>query len=219
MNSLQLKQLEFGSFLSYDPHGSTHNALQSRKLIPLLKQDLPLGQSPILMSEWIIKKICESMISLKFYSFFKSNPILVPVPKSSLMHEGTLWVPKRIADALEKQGFGTVATYLKRIKPLAKSSTSNSGTRPDVQQHYDSLAVQEKLIKPDRDILLIDDVVTRGATFLGSANRLANTFPNCPIRGFAIMRTMGYNTPFIKIEDPCMGHIFLDNNGKLTRYP
>ena len=220
MNPLQLKQLEFGSFLSYDPHGSTQNATISRKIIPPLKQDLPLGQPPILMSEWIVKRICEIMNSLKFYALFESKPLLVPVPKSSLMDEGTLWVPKRIADAFEKQGCGTVATYLTRVKPLSKSSTSSSGARPDAQQHYDSLAVQETLVKPERDILLIDDVITRGAAFLGSANRLANTFPDCRIRGgFAVMRTMGYLKPFVKIEDPCMGHIFLDDNGKLTRYP
>jgi hypothetical protein len=219
MNMLKLKQLEFGSFLSYDPHGLTPDAMISRQLIPPLKQDLPLGQPPILMSEWIVNKICETMNSLKFCSFFQSKPILVPVPKSSLMQEGTLWVPKRIADALEKQGLGNVVPYLKRVKPLQKSSTSGSGARPDVQKHYDSLVVQEKLIKPTGDILLIDDVVTRGTALLGSANQLANTFPDCTIRGFAVMRTMGYIKPFTKIEDPCVGHIFLDDNGKITRYP
>ena len=45
------------------------------------------------------------------------------------------------------------------------------------------------LSNPD-EIILIDDVITRGATLLGAANLLADDFPETPIRAFVAMRTI-----------------------------
>ena len=48
--------------------------------------------------------------------------------------------------------------------------------RPTAEQHYESISVQGILSEPE-EILLVDDVVTRGVTLLGCANRLADAFP------------------------------------------
>jgi predicted amidophosphoribosyltransferase len=45
------------------------------------------------------------------------------------------------------------------------------------------------LSKPEV-IVLVYDIITRGATLLGAANLLADAFPGTPIRAFAAMRTI-----------------------------
>jgi phosphoribosylpyrophosphate synthetase len=62
------------------------------------------------------------------------------------------------------------------------------------------------------EILLIDDIVTRGATFLGAANRLIDALPHAHIRAFAIMRTISEPSAFVHIRDPRIGTIQLRNN-------
>lgn len=59
---------------------------------------------------------------------------------------------------------------------------------------------------------MIDDVVTRGATLLGVANKLADMFPNAHIRGFAAMRTITNSKEFVSINAPCVGTITLRGN-------
>jgi phosphoribosylpyrophosphate synthetase len=49
------------------------------------------------------------------------------------------------------------------------------------------MQVQKVLSEPS-NILLVDDIITRGATLLGAASRLAEAFPKAEIRAFAVMR-------------------------------
>lgn len=70
------------------------------------------------------------------------------------------------------------------------------------------MKVKELLFKP-KDIILVDDVITRGATVLGAVNRLAEAFPSARIRVFAVMRTISNSIKFSKIIEPCIGTISL----------
>ena len=142
------------------------------------------------MSEWIAKTIQRNIITLPFASFFQPNTILVPIPKSSLMRPGTLLVPERIASALTKMGFGNkVISCLARNRSAPKAASSLAKDRPKTIDHYKSMNVTRILSNPD-EIILIDDVITRGATLLGAANLLADDFPETPIRAFVAMRTI-----------------------------
>jgi predicted amidophosphoribosyltransferase len=175
-----------------------------------LKNDRPLLNPPILMSELISKTIKEAP-TLPFIHFFKINPILVPIPNSSLMRPGTLWVPQRLANALVRNGLGNAAEEcLRRNVPLPKAATSLAENRPKAAQHYTSLGIQKMLSEP-KEILLVDDVVTRGATMLGAANRLKDAFPRANIRAFAAMRTISSPDDFKDFYDPCEGEIMLNN--------
>lgn len=73
---------------------------------------------------------------------------------------------------------------------------------PTATQHYESLGVRMTLSEP-REILLVDDIITRGASMLGAANKLRNTFPRARIRGFAAMRTISPLDTFNQAYDPC----------------
>jgi predicted amidophosphoribosyltransferase len=165
-------------------------------------------QAPIAMSQWIARTIEQEMSNLPFASIFQPDTVLVPVPSSSLMQPGTLWVPDRIATALATTGIGKAVTRcLTRVRPLRKAAFSDASERPSPIEQFDTLAVQGRILEPlPIQITLIDDIVTRGATLLGAANRLAEVFPESRICGFAAMRTASPST-FVDPYDPQFGTI------------
>jgi hypothetical protein len=155
-----------------------------------LKDDEFVSDPPTLMSDFVGAAIKANIANFPSAHLFQTNPILVPVPRSSLMRPGTLWVPQRLAKALVRRGLGKgVEECLKRVTPLQKSATSLAADRPKALEHYDSMAVQKVFPEP-QEILLIDDIITRGATVMGAANKLAEAFPATRIRVFAAMRTI-----------------------------
>ena len=216
---MRLSHLEFGALLSYAPHGITEKALHSKDVMKALKRDQFVGEPPILMSEWIARAVKQKMSELPFASFFKPNTILVPVPKTCLMQPNTLWVPERIATALVAAGIGKqFSSWLIRTKAVPKAALSSPSERPIAEQHYESLTFQGSLSKPD-EIVLIDDVITRGATLLGCANRLADAFSQCRIRAFVAMRTISNPAEFESVYSPCIGTIGLYGAGDSFRRP
>jgi adenine/guanine phosphoribosyltransferase-like PRPP-binding protein len=137
-----------------------------------------------------------------------------------LLTPDTLWVPHRIAMAMVGMGFGKeVAPLLVRTRSVPKAHLARSSKdRSTVTDHYESMRVQTTLSEPG-EIVLVDDVVTQGATLLGAANRLASAFPGTPIRAFAIMRTISNAAEFVKEYDPCVGMITNHVSGHPRRRP
>jgi predicted amidophosphoribosyltransferase len=135
------------------------------------------------------------------------------------MKPNTLWVPERIATALASAGLGkSVVSCLIRTRAVQKAASSSPSERPTAEQHYESISVQGSLSKPD-EILLVDDVVTRGATLMGAANRLSDAFPKCHIRAFVAMRTISNQHEFENVYAPCTGTIDLHETGDTFRRP
>jgi len=152
-------------------------------------------------------------------SFLTPNAVLVPVPKSALWKEGSLWVPDQLATSMVRVGCGRrVARLLVRTEAIPKAATSISSDRPTALKHYQTLAVQKDLL-PTPEILLVDDVVTSGAALLGSANRLLESYPTTLIRGFAAMRTISDSSMFQRITHPVVGSITLRSDGRCRRGP
>jgi hypothetical protein len=208
---MDLSTIQFGSLFSYSSHGDSDVEKKSKAVMVSLKTDQFLvSKPPISMSDFISDTIKKNMTTLPFAHFLQIYPILVPIPKSSWMKPDTLWVPQRLANALIRNGFGkTVVEYLERVCPLRKSATSLSSNRPKAREHYDSFGVRKKIFPEPEEILLVDDVVTRGATIVGAANKLHDTFPRADIRAFAAMRTISSPEDFKHIYDPCEGKITL----------
>ena len=153
----------------------------------------------------LTSEIKNNLEKLPFANFFKVNPVLVPTPNSSLTKADTLWVPQRLATALVNNGLGKkVSSCLQREKPLRTFHTN--ADRPKAHEHYNSMSVQKELSEPD-EILLIDDFITKGATFIGAANKLADAYPTANIRAFAGIKTISKPEKFRKIYDPCIGKI------------
>ena len=205
---MRLNQLEFGSLLSYCPRGGSSEEIQrSRQIMRIIKNDSFVEDPPVLMSNWISSTMERRRSELPFGSFFRTNSVLVPLPRSSLLQPDSLWVPERIANALVKRGFGErVMPCLARTRAVRKSATSQANQRPTPTEHFASLTVQGKLELAE-DIVLIDDIVTRGHMIIGAANRLLEAFPSARIHAFAAMRTISDWTDFSHIYDPLIGRI------------
>ena len=174
-----------------------------------IKSDGFIDQPPIQMSHWIGSTIQKNVKSLPFASFFDQETSLVPVPRSSLMKPDTLWVPDRIASALVEKRLGKeVVQCLVRETPVPKAAWSDSSQRPTPSRHFETIAVQGSIEDPPpQKLVLVDDIVTRGATLLGSANRLLEAFPKARVRAFAAMRTISVPSEFVNLYDPQSGTI------------
>jgi len=218
---MKISQIDFGSFLTYSPYGETDIEKHSRTERTRLKRDeyRNIESKQTLMSDYLVELIKKRLDTLPFASFFNKNSVLIPAPSSSLSQPNSLWVPKRLANALVKMGLGKdVKPCLQRVKAVAKSSKSKSEDRPKVIDHYNSMAVQKILDEP-KEILVIDDIVTRGSTLLGAINKLTDAFPNVRIQGFAFMRTITNSNEFESIVKPCTGKIILRDDGWPLRRP
>jgi len=204
---MNITEIEFGTLWTYSPWGETEEEFRSKTIKANLKTDAVSAEGKIPMSEYIARGIKNDLGKLPFAKFFNVNPVLVPMPGSSLTKANTLWVPQNLATALVKNGLGErVSLCLQRTKALRKSHTSSPANRPKAQEHYDSMSVQKELSDP-AEILLIDDIITRGSTSIGAANRLVDVYPKANIRVLVVMKTISDPDKFRKIYDPCIGKI------------
>lgn len=202
-------ELEFGSFLTYTPRPGTELGKKSKSLMYDLKNNRLVGQPPVSITQLVAKRLVENLDQLPFKNFLTGSAIAIPVPKSSLARTGSLWVPAELAEAMKSAGLvADVMACLQRQTPVPKAATSKPSDRATARQHYDSLGVTATLMRPT-EILLLDDVVTRGATLMGAAWRIQEAFPGVPIRAFAAMRTISDESRFEAITAPCQGWIRL----------
>lgn len=204
---MNISRVEFGSLLTYAPRGTSKKANEARTVMTYLKND-KVTKSEIPTSEYLAREMKKEITKFPFNDYFNSNAILIPTPKSSLLKAGTLWVPERLTKELVKVGLGKSSeSCLERVKAVSRSSGQRIGVnRPKAFQHYESMQVKKLLFEPE-EIVLVDDVITRGSTIMGGVNRLAEAFPKAKIRAFAMMRVMSDPDDFIDVEDPCVGSI------------
>ena len=206
---MRINSLEYGSLLSYASHGSTPQIQQARSIMLAVKNDEFVEQPPIQMSHWIARTVQQNISALPFKAFLSETTVLVPVPRTTLMKPDTLWVPSNIASALAKRGLGRgVLACLVRKEPLRKSAWSDPSERPTPTEQYNTLAVQGQIADPPpTDITLVDDIITRGHTLIGAANRLLDAYPKTRIRAFVAMRTISNPLEFVEGYAPVSGWI------------
>jgi predicted amidophosphoribosyltransferase len=181
--SLQVTIIEFGALLSYTPHGKIPKDIASKGVMTAVKNDefVSAPGRRIQMSEFIAQSVKQKLKAFPFSRLFEPNLTVVPTPSSSLKQPNSLWPANNIALALGKQFNYSVEEHLIRTIPLPKSATSSASSRSTALQHFNSLSVQPLLTKP-KSILLVDDVVTRGATLLGAANTILR-LESLPLQG------------------------------------
>lgn len=178
----------------------------------------------------------ENVANRHFAVIFGRDVVLVPVPGSHPAASAH-WVGERLAWCLRDMDLaGAVWPCLRRRYPVRKSAFAAAGERPSVLEHYASLAVdraaassgelakwsqrpspanpgqtlaggQSLRARSAPQLVLIDDVVTRGRTLLAAAARLRAAFPGREIRAFALMRTLERGEVPWRNPDPCDGEI------------
>ena len=177
------------------------------------------GRRTIPVSERVAEMMQAQWPTLPFRSFFTPETVLVPVPKSGKRMAHELWVPERVATALNRMGIGgPVSACLIRETPIRKSAYCAPEERPTASEHYDTLAVDTRINAPEQ-VVLVDDVVTSGAMMLASANKLADAYHGVQIRGFAVIRTQSDRFSFRNDNGPRVGTITLQSTGKTVRRP
>jgi phosphoribosylpyrophosphate synthetase len=189
-------RLKYAACYAYSPKGESDTSQRSRLLCARVKNGSP---------KWL--KSYVAGLHGHFCDFFHEHTLLVPVPQYFSHARTSLWVARRLAFTLREAGLGEeVWTGLRRVSTVERSSSAWMWQRPTVQQHYRSLAVIPSPRHPS-DIVLVDDVITKGRTLIAAAMRLREAFPAGTIRAFALVRTMGFIHDVERLFDPCEGVI------------
>ena len=196
-----IRRLAFASCYVYSPTGESAVCARSRLLRALLKD----GDARF-MTKYAVRVRQQSEPSALLAGFFLSDDVLVPVPRSSPKAGGT-WAAAELAHALVRQGVGSAAwPGLRRICAVRKSATAAKGRRPTVARHYASFRLEPSSLRL-QNVVLIDDVITKGRTLLAAAARVREANPDVQIRAFALLRTMGFAAGVESLLAPCRGEI------------
>jgi len=207
-----IERLDFASCYAYSPRGATEASLQSRQLCYRIKAG---DAEAIRLAAERVRTFHESGA---LPGFFGANVTLVAVPGRAPLAPGASSRTHSICDALLRCGLAReVVALLERVEPVLKSAYAAPVERPSAEEHYATIAVAPTLLTPAR-VLLVDDVVTRGATLLGAASRIQEAFPECELRGFALVRTESFDE-VTAVRDPRVGIIEVARTGKTVRRP
>ena len=207
-------ELEFFSFLAWTPRAQTREQRQLANWVKFdLKQDRR-HESRGLASEYIARRLVEVVDRRRLDEEIGARALLVPIPRSSLLKPGDLWPAQRIASALVGRGLGRrVVRALRRHQALRPSSGRRaSSERNRFEDQLRTLIVDAVIDASDR-IVLVDDVITSGATMLGAAMALRARARDLDIRGFAAFRTISNLEEFEAPVAPFHGRIFATSDG------
>lgn len=197
-----MRRVAFASCYVYSPQGAGLACERSRLLRSFLK-----ACDAHFMLMYAHRVRSQALESAALSGFFSGEPVLVPVPGSAPRTRGRMSVPESLARALVAETLGqSTWSGLRRVHAVPKSATCAAGSRPTVGTHYDSMAVEAGAALSG-DVVLIDDVVTKGRTLLAAATRLQEAFPSARIRAFALLRTMGSVQGVDRLLEPCVGEI------------
>lgn len=215
--SILPSELAFCCLLSYPTRPSTELGVHAKNVSLDLKQGRRYTSPPLTISQLIAERVQQRREHQAFSGFFGPDVLAIPIPSSSLKRPGSLWIPMELALALKALGLvGEVLPLLERTIALPKSAFSLASERSKAIDHYNSVTLSKALIAPS-SILLVDDVITRGATMLGVAGRLVEEYPNVQVKGFAAMRAVTNPDEFQNLLDPRKGKISLLGDQTIRR--
>ncbi len=229
-----LEKLEFCSIFSYCPKDNSEEGLFAKKVRDWIKNDIIVtvkksvfreGKTIMVEKEMpmshYVADVLKNLVDEGYFSeFFQSDVILVPMPRSAPLKKGQLWPAYQIANAMENKELGVVVPLIQRLMPIQKSSYAPPSKRPKPADHFNSMGIN-KTAELDLDferIVLVDDIVTRGHTFMGAGWRLMVTYPDVEIKAFAAMQTISDKSKFKRYFYPAKGVInYWANSGTCRR--
>lgn len=215
-----ISDVRFGAFLAYSPRGTSEISRRSEAICRRIKADGPSHEPLLSMVEYAVQRLPDRA-SDDLLRLLDPRAVLIPMPRSAPFppkQPNVLWVPRRICESLVAQGLGaSVLPCVERVAQVPKSAFARPGERPTVQAHLDSMRVTATLEPPER-IVLVDDVVTKGATLLAAASVVRHAFPEADVACFALIRTLGLQPEIERIVDPIVG-VIKNRRGEADRQP
>jgi len=227
-----LKKLEFCSVFSYCPKDNSEEGSFAKKVMSWIKNDTVVAvKKPVVkdgevvtdkkdmsMSCYVAEQLKILIDEGYFSDFFPEDMILVPMPRSSPIKKGQLWPAYQIAKAMKNEELGIVVPLIQRLVPIQKSSYAPPNKRPKPADHFNSMGVSQIVDFDCNYVLLVDDIVTRGHTFMGAAWRIKVAYPEAEIKAFAAMQTISDKNKFKRYFYPSKGTInYWANSGTCRR--
>lgn len=184
-------------------------AIESKGVCHAIKQDGTRWTPPLRVIDHAVGRLADDFPLAELGSLLGPDAILVPAPRSSILVEGALWPARRICQALVDRGLGArVWVGLRRVEAVEKSAFAAPERRPKAADHYRTMACERPLAGTLGRIVVVDDVITRGATTLGAVSRLMDTLGHEDVHGFGLVRTMS-DVQVESIVGPARGRIEL----------
>ena len=214
-----LSSVEYGAFLAFSPRGTSEVSRRSQTITYRVKNDGPGPNEGESMIVAIARRLRELLETSGLSHLLDQSVTFVPVPRAAPFPDPkSLWPALRICEAFRGLEFGRdVLPCLKRVTAVRRSRFSPRGERPRPEEHMESMRVELPLHAPEK-IVLVDDVVTKGATLLAAASLVKDTFPDADVRTFALIRTLGMIPEIDALIQPAVGSIS-DFYGEAHREP
>lgn len=176
------------------------------------------GGKTLLASEMVGRLAAQDQAAGAYGDVLQGEFVLVPVPRSSKRVKDQLWPGLEIAEAMLKAGVGTdVLELVERHKSVHRSSTSGreGRERTTAEQHYESLRTTGLLL-PAEKVVLVDDVVTSGATLIAAASCITEAYEGTQVEAFVAIRTC-FPRAFDSVRSPAVKGITHYPSGKCFR--
>jgi hypothetical protein len=199
-----LSEVRYGALLAYSPRGQSEISKRSRDVCYKIKSGDQ--ETLALVGQRLQEHVSRPDV---LSSLFGPEVTLVPMPRSAPLVAGALWPAQKICEVIVGRGLAVqVVPVLERVAAVPKSARAAPGERPTIDKHYDSFTAHARVDVTDR-ILLVDDVVTKGATAIAAASRLHEIYPAADIKLLAAIRTKGLVLEIDRILDPIFGVVRL----------
>lgn len=216
--------VEFAAFLVYPSAGGATRSESERKAKNLIINMKQLRVSPRLdpphVLDFIFSRFEKAATAPPFQQFF-DNPgmAVIAAPSSSLTRPNSVACPPAIAQCFLLAGMASrVLPAVHRMKPVPKAAYSVASERPTLLTHYESMGLPKVvLVDPPTDILVVDDVVTSGATLLAAVTLTREAYPAARVRAFGMARTD--RVPAGQLSEPIVGVIEVGADGRTRRRP
>lgn len=210
-----LSRLEYASLCIYHPRSPSAVAKKSRTVCYDMKADRRNMVRRMLAHFSVKHEAGRALLD----EWFPEGTLLVPTPRSSPLVEGAHWPARRICEVLHEHGRGkSISTMLTRASSVAAAHRAEKGERPTAHTHFDSFELTPVLASPNH-IVVVDDVLTKGATLIAAASKVAEAYPGATVRAFAPVRTEGLVDDIDHYQEPGHGIITMDEFGFVEREP